>query len=47
MLESDRMKHAVLREFYTEREVIREERRRSYETNPDGLLYETLRNNFV
>jgi len=42
MLESDRMKHAVLREFYTEREVIREERRRSYETNPDGLLYETL-----
>jgi predicted Zn-dependent peptidase len=42
MIESDRMKHAVLREFYTEREVIREERRRSYETNPDGLLYETL-----
>jgi len=42
MLESDRMKHAVLREFYTEREVIREERRRSYETNPGGLLYETL-----
>ncbi len=42
LLESDRMKHAVLREFYTEREVIREERRRSYETNPDGLLYETL-----
>jgi predicted Zn-dependent peptidase len=42
LLESDRMKHAVLREFYTERDVIREERRRSYETNPDGLLYETL-----
>lgn len=42
LLESDRMKNAVLREFYTEREVIREERRRSYETNPDGLLYETL-----
>ena len=28
LIESDRMKHAVLREFYTEREVIREERRR-------------------
>ncbi|MHB8708764.1 MAG: M16 family metallopeptidase [Desulfuromonadales bacterium] len=42
LLESDRMKSAVLREFYTEREVIREERRRSYETDPGGLLYETL-----
>lgn len=42
LLESDRMKNAVLREFYTERDVIREERRRSYETDPDGLLYETL-----
>lgn len=42
LLESERMKDAVLREFYTEREVIREERRRSYETDPRGLLYETL-----
>ncbi|TLM68889.1 MAG: insulinase family protein [Deltaproteobacteria bacterium] len=42
LLESDRMKNAVLREFYTERDVVREERRRSYESNPDGLLYETL-----
>jgi predicted Zn-dependent peptidase len=42
LLESDRMKNAVLREFYTERDVIREERRRSYETDPGGLLYETL-----
>jgi predicted Zn-dependent peptidase len=42
LLESERMKDAVLREFYTEREVIREERRRSYETDPGGLLYETL-----
>ncbi|BCR05603.1 peptidase M16 [Desulfuromonas versatilis] len=41
-IEADRMKNAVLREFYTEREVIKEERRRSYESNPDGLLYETL-----
>lgn len=42
MIESDRMKNAVLREFYTEREVIHEERRRSYESSPGGLLYETL-----
>ncbi len=41
-LEADRMKNPVLREFYTEREVIKEERRRSYDSRPDGLLYETL-----
>ena len=41
-LESDRMRHAVLREFYTERDVVREERRRSYESDPGGLLYENL-----
>ena len=41
-LESDRMKNAVLREFFTEREVIQEERRRSYDSNPSGLLYENL-----
>jgi predicted Zn-dependent peptidase len=41
-VESDRMRNAVLREFYTEREVIREERRRSYESSPSGLLYEHL-----
>jgi predicted Zn-dependent peptidase len=41
-IESDRMKNAVLREFYTERNVVMEERRRSYETNPDGMLYENL-----
>jgi predicted Zn-dependent peptidase len=42
LIESDRMKNAVLREFYTERDVIHEERRRSYESSPGGLLYETL-----
>ncbi|MBW2518969.1 MAG: insulinase family protein [Deltaproteobacteria bacterium] len=42
LIESDRMQNAVLREFYTERDVIREERRRSYETSPGGLIYETL-----
>lgn len=42
LLESDRMQNAVLREFYTEREVVAEERRRSYESEPRGMLYETL-----
>lgn len=41
-IESDRLRNAVLREFYTEREVVREERRRSYESNPRGMIYETL-----
>lgn len=41
-IESDRLQNAVFREFYTEREVVREERRRSYGSNPDGMLYETL-----
>lgn len=44
-IESDRLQNAVLREFYTEREVVREERRRSYESNPSGLLYEALVSN--
>ncbi len=42
LLESDRMKNPVLREFYTERDVIREERRRSYDTNPGRRHYESL-----
>ena len=42
MIESDRMKNPVLREFYTERDVIREERRRSYDTNPARKHYESL-----
>ncbi|NLC69966.1 MAG: insulinase family protein [Desulfuromonadaceae bacterium] len=41
-LESDRMKNAVFREFYTEREVVMEERRRSYDSDPQGLLVENL-----
>ena len=41
-IESDRMKNPVLREFYTERDVIMEERRRSYESKPSGMLYENL-----
>ncbi|PLY01347.1 MAG: insulinase family protein [Desulfuromonas sp.] len=41
-IESDRMKNPVLREFYTERDVILEERRMRYESSPRGLLYENL-----
>lgn len=41
-LESDRMVNLVFREFYSERDVIREERRQGYETRPRGLLYEAL-----
>lgn len=42
LIESDRMKNPVLREFYTERDVIREERRRSYDTNPARMHYQSL-----
>ncbi len=42
VIESDRLQNAVFREFYTERDVVHEERRRSYESSPDGLMYETL-----
>lgn len=45
LIESDRMKNPVLREFYTERDVIHEERRRSYDTNPSRRHYESLVNN--
>ncbi|NNE07309.1 MAG: insulinase family protein, partial [Gemmatimonadetes bacterium] len=42
ILESDRFKKPVLREFYTEVENVREERRLSVEDNPGALLYERL-----
>ncbi len=41
-IESDRLQNAVFREFFTERDVVHEERRRSYESDPGGMLYETL-----
>ncbi|MFQ5597913.1 MAG: M16 family metallopeptidase [Nitrospiria bacterium] len=41
-IESDRMANPVMREFYKEREVVLEERRRSVETSPGGKLYETF-----
>lgn len=41
-IESDRMQNPVLREFYTERDVVTEERRRTYEADPEGRLWETF-----
>lgn len=41
-IESDRMKNLVLREFYSERDVVMEERRLRTENNPMGLLMEQL-----
>ncbi len=41
-IESDRMKNLVLREFYSERDVVMEERRLRTENSPMGLLVEQL-----
>ncbi len=41
-IESDRMKNPVLREFYTERSVVMEERRRTYDSEPEGQLWENF-----
>ncbi len=40
ILEADRMRNPVFREFYTERDVVAEERRLRLEDNPSGILYE-------
>ena len=40
VLESDRLRNPVLREFYSERDVVMEERRLRVETSPFGLLLE-------
>lgn len=40
VMEGDRMRNPVFREFYTERDVVMEERRMRVETSPGGLLYE-------
>jgi predicted Zn-dependent peptidase len=42
LLESERFLHPVLREFYKERDVVREERRMRVESSPQGLLVESL-----
>jgi predicted Zn-dependent peptidase len=39
-IESDRLQNPVFREFYSERDVIMEERRQRIETNPGGKLAE-------
>jgi len=39
-IEADRLLHPVFREFYSERDVIMEERRQRVEADPDGKLYE-------
>jgi predicted Zn-dependent peptidase len=39
-IQADRMLNPVLRQFYTERNVVMEERRRSYEAEPSGKLWE-------
>ncbi|MEW6364628.1 MAG: pitrilysin family protein [Acidobacteriota bacterium] len=41
LMESERYKHPLLREFYTERDVVREERR-MYDDTPRGKLEEEL-----
>ncbi|MEX2049533.1 MAG: pitrilysin family protein [Gemmatimonadota bacterium] len=48
LLESDRMRDPVFREFYSERRVVTEERRMRVETSPAGLLQEAhLRTAFM
>ena len=39
-IETDRLLNPVFREFYTERDVVMEERRQRIESDPDGKLYE-------
>jgi predicted Zn-dependent peptidase len=41
-IESERMRDPVLREYYSERAVVAEERRERYEADPDGKLYGAL-----
>lgn len=41
-MEADRMQNLVLREFYSERDVVMEERRLRTENSPFGLLFEQL-----
>ena len=41
-IESDRMVNPVFREFYPERDVVREERRQREETQPEGMLTENF-----
>ena len=40
LMESDRLMNPVFREFYSERNVVMEERRQTLESRPDGLISE-------
>lgn len=42
LMEADRMRNPVFREFYTERSVVAEERRMRVESDPGGALYEAF-----
>ncbi len=42
LIEAARLRDPVLREFYSERDVVIEERRMRVDTQPDGKLYEQL-----
>jgi predicted Zn-dependent peptidase len=42
LMESDRMENIILREFYSERDVVMEERRLSLENNPRRILDEAM-----
>ena len=42
LMESERFLRPVLREFYKERDVVREERRMRVESSPQGMLIEAL-----
>ncbi len=42
LLDSDRLRNPVFRQFYQEREVVKEERRMRVDSNPDGKLYENF-----
>lgn len=40
LLDSDRIRNPVFRQFYQEREVVKEERRMRVDTHPEGKLFE-------
>jgi predicted Zn-dependent peptidase len=45
-MEADRLKNRVFREFYSERDVVYEERRRGVESTPTGRFDESLNSTF-
>ena len=44
LIESERFKNSVLREFYSERDVVAEERKMSLDNTPDGFLRDQFSN---